>query len=90
MAKTLNPKNVDVTDSATEIIAASAARHEIIISNSISGSTVFISFEADPIVDKGVPLFAGEKMSFAGKHAQMKISGICDTLGTATVLIQEI
>lgn len=89
--KTLNPKSISVTDSATEIITASAARHEIIISNAMTGDTVFLSFEtAIPIVNKGVPVYAGEKASFSGKHAQMKISGICDTSGTSTLMIQEI
>ena len=90
MSMTLNPKTATITDSQTTIIEASSARDSIVICSALTSNNCFIAYEtAVPEVDKGIILYAGEKLTLNGKAARYKITGICDSGETATLTIQE-
>lgn len=84
------PQKVDVTDSATEIVVANAARVSVYLLNT-GEYDVWIAYDVDAQIEKGILLsrLGGSMLVDAISLSIGAISGICRGGRISTIISQE-
>ena len=74
-----------LSTTSTEIVAQRDSRAGFVITNLDSSITVYLAFDKDAIVEKGVALLAGTSMAFGGDLTNVKAIYAIAASGTPKV-----